>query len=174
MLPDDAWLLWLARSRNVWMGVKEGQIMHGWSGLPGVASHYHTGILYVHEMYESHLGVPNRRQWCGVCCLGIFASTSRPSTPAVQPLRASRSTREVTPAGRWGLARPSLRLCTIVNPFRSYSCINWHRYSCLPAASMLSLDQSAAAAPGQPQSAVGCQLPAASSLPICLDPAILS
>ena len=33
----------------------------------------------------------------------------------------------------------------------------WHRYSCLPAASMLSLDQSAAAAaPGQPQSAVGC------------------
>ena len=123
MLPDDAWLLWLARSRNVWMGVKEGQIMHGWSGLPGIASHYHTGILYVHEMYESHLlilGVPNRRQWCGVCCLGIFASTSRLSTPAVQPLRASRSAREVTPAGRWGLARPSLRLCTIVNPFRSY------------------------------------------------------
>ena len=40
---------------------------------------------------------------------------------------------------------------------------------------LLSLDQSAAAAPGQPQSAVGCcQLPAASSLPICLDPAILS
>ena len=68
------------------------------------------------------LGVPNRRQWCGVCCLGIFASTSRLSTPAVQPLRASRSAREVTPAGRWGLARPSLhvRLCTIVNPFRSY------------------------------------------------------
>ena len=52
------------------------------------------------------------------CC--IFASTSRLSTPAVQPLRASRSAREVTPAGRWGLARPSLRLCTIVNPFRSY------------------------------------------------------
>jgi hypothetical protein len=39
----------------------------------------------------------------------------------------------------------------------------------------LSLDQSAAAAPGQPQSAVGCcLLPAASSLPVCLDPAILS
>jgi hypothetical protein len=56
MLPDDAWLLWLARSRNVWMGVKEGQIMHGWSGLPGIASHYHIGIVYyVHEMYESHL-----------------------------------------------------------------------------------------------------------------------
>ena len=40
------------------------------------------------------------------CC--IFASTSRLSTPAVQPLRASRSAREVTPAGRWELARPSL------------------------------------------------------------------
>eukprot|EP01049_Picozoa_sp_SAG25_P008911 SAG25_NODE_840_length_5120_cov_3.796455_1_plen_101_part_10 len=47
-------------------------------------------------------------------------SAARGLVTAVQPLRASRSAREVTPAGRWGLARPSLRLCTIVNPFRSY------------------------------------------------------
>jgi hypothetical protein len=40
---------------------------------------------------------------------------------------------------------------------------------------MLSLDQSAAAATGQPQSAVCCcLLPAAISLPVCLDPAIFS
>jgi hypothetical protein len=40
---------------------------------------------------------------------------------------------------------------------------------------MLSLDQSAAAATGQPQSAVCCcLLPAAISLPVCLDPAMFS